>query len=250
MLVHLAVDAGIATITLDSPANRNALSTQLMQELSAHLAQACADDAVRAVVLTHTGRTFCAGADLSQAGEGIEEGLTRLLNLLRDMVEGPKPIIGRIDGHVRAGGLGLVGACDLAIASPSATFAFTEARLGVAASVVSLTTLPRMNDRAAARFLLTGTVFDPATAAASGLITEAAADLDATLAHLLNDIRSCSPQGLAASKVLTTRTVRAALASHGQEMIELSGRLFGTPEALEGIMSFLQKRQPAWAVIG
>jgi enoyl-CoA hydratase len=247
MLVHLAIDAGIATITLDSPSNRNALSTQLMQELAAHLAQACADDGVRALVLTHTGRTFCAGADLSQAGEGIAEGLTRLLNLLRSMVEAPKPIVGRIDGHVRAGGLGLVGACDLVIASPWASFAFTEARLGVAASVVSLTALPRMSDRAAARFLLTGEVFDAAAAATTGLISEAAVDLDAALTHVLDGIRACSPQGLAASKQLTTRNVRAALDTHGQEMIDLSGRLFGTEEALEGIMSFLQKRPPAWA---
>ncbi|GIH02346.1 putative enoyl-CoA hydratase/isomerase [Rhizocola hellebori] len=247
MLVHLAVEAGIATITLDSPHNRNALSTQLMQELSAHLEQATADEGVRAIVLTHTGRVFCAGADLSQAGEGIEEGLGRLLNLLRSMVETPKPLVARIDGHVRAGGLGLVGACDLAIASPNATFAFTEARLGVAASVVSLTTLPRMSDRACARYLLTGEVFDSATAAAIGLITEAAADPEAALTALLDGIRACSPQGLAASKQLTTRAVRAALTSHGQEMIDLSARLFGTPEAMEGIMSFLQKRPPTWA---
>ncbi len=248
MLVQLEIDRAIATITLDSPHNRNALSTGLVEQLAGHLAQACSDETVRAVVLTHTGRTFCAGADLTESGDGVRAGLIRLLELLQAMVEAPKPIVGLVDGHVRAGGMGLVGACDIVVASPSASFAFTEARLGLAASVISLTTLPRMADRLASRYLLTGEVFDGAAAVAAGLVTEAAVDAWAAVQHLLDGIRGCSPQGLAASKTLATVAVREALRRHGPQMVDLSEQLFTSEQGIEGMMSFLQKRPPSWAV--
>ena len=105
-VVQYAVDRAIATVTLDSPENRNALSAALVGELTAQLETAASDPDVRAVVLTHTGTTFCAGADLKeQAGEGgPAEGTRRMLALLRAIVELPKPVIARVDGHVRAGG--------------------------------------------------------------------------------------------------------------------------------------------------
>src|SRR5450631_3502794 len=129
-LVHYEVDDAIATVTLDSPANRNALSAQLVDELSAHLETAAVEQAVRAIVLTHTGSTFCAGADLgeSSAQDGPAKGTARMLALLQLIVELPKPVLARVDGHVRAGGLGLIGACDLALAGPHSSFAFTEVR--------------------------------------------------------------------------------------------------------------------------
>src|SRR3954447_15074520 len=124
-LVHFAVDRAIATVTLDSPANRNALSAQLVGELTDHLEAAAADEAVRAVVLTHTGTVFCAGADLKEqaADGGPQAGTTRMLALLRTIIELPKPVVARQQGAVRAGGLGLVGACDIALADAKASFA-------------------------------------------------------------------------------------------------------------------------------
>ncbi|HEY8826566.1 MAG TPA: enoyl-CoA hydratase-related protein, partial [Jatrophihabitantaceae bacterium] len=112
-LVHYAVDRAIATVTLDSPDNRNALSARLVGEVSAHLQTAAADGAVRAVVLTHTGTTFCSGADLKESATegGPAQGTLRMLAMLRVIIELPKPVIARIDGNVRAGGLGIVGAC-------------------------------------------------------------------------------------------------------------------------------------------
>lgn len=248
-LVHYSLDQSIATITLDSPANRNALSAQLTGELGEHLRAAAADTAVRAVVLTHAGRTFCAGADLrEQAAEGgPAEGTRRMLALLRAIVELSKPVIARVDGHVRAGGLGLVGACDVALAGASATFAFTEARLGLAPAIISLTTLGRMNERAAARYYLTGETFDAPAAAASGLITTATTDLDAELAALCGALRACSPQGLAETKPLTTAATLTAFDRLAEPMQALSQRLFSSDEAREGITAFLQKRPPAWA---
>ena len=108
--------------------------------------------------------------------------------LLRGILESPLPVIAAIDGHVRAGGLGLVGACDIAVAGPRSTFALTEARIGVAPSIISLTLLPKMSARAAARYYLTGEKFDADAAAEIGLITTAADDVEATVAALVADI--------------------------------------------------------------
>jgi enoyl-CoA hydratase len=251
-VVHYELDRAIATITLDSSENRNALSSQLVGELAAHLQTAAADADVRAVVLTHTGRTFCAGADLrEQASEGgPAEGTKRMLALLRTIVELPKPVIGRVNGHVRAGGLGLVGACDVAVASGNATFAFTEARLGLAPAIISITTLGRMSDRAAARYYLTGETFDAPAAERAGLITTASSDadgLDAEVAVICDALRACSPQGLAETKPLTTQGVLVAFEQQAGPMQALSQRLFESEEAREGIMAFLQKRPPRWA---
>ncbi|MDT0306280.1 enoyl-CoA hydratase family protein [Streptomyces sp. DSM 44917] len=247
-LVGYAAAQGVATLTLDSPANRNALSPRLMSELAEGLAAAAADPGVRVAVLTHTGGTFCAGADLS--GSDPAEGTARLLALLRRIVELPKPVVARVDGHVRAGGLGLLGACDLAVAGPGSTFAFTEARLGLAPAIISLTTLPRLSGRAAARYYLTGERFDAATAERIGLITSAPDGpdgLDAELDALLNAFRACSPQGLAETKALTTRGVLRAFAEHGEEMTALSARLFRSEEAREGLTAWLERRRPRWA---
>src|ERR1700729_4377567 len=140
-LVRYQASDQVATVSLDSPHNRNALSAQLMAELSARLSEAGEDPGVRAVVLTHTGRVFCAGADLAAAGTGsLGDTGGAILALLRLIVELPKPVIARIGGHVRAGGMGIVGACDLAVAAQGASFAFTEARIGVAPAMISLTT--------------------------------------------------------------------------------------------------------------
>ena len=134
---------------------RIALSDQLVRELRDALAAAESDPSVRAVVLTHTGGTFCAGADLTEAssrpvGDPARERADQLIDLLHAIMALGKPVVGRIDGHVRAGGMGLVAACDVVVAGPRTTFALTEARLGLAASVISLTVLPRLANRAAA----------------------------------------------------------------------------------------------------
>jgi enoyl-CoA hydratase len=248
-LVRYDVERAIATVTLDSPQNRNALSAQLVTELADHLAMAAADDSVRAIVLTHTGTVFCAGADLKeQAGEGgPEQGTKRMLGLLRAIVELPKPVVARVDGAVRAGGIGVVGACDIALASHNASFAFTEVRLGLAPAIISLTTLGRMTERAASRYYLTGEAFDAAAGAECGLITVATDHLDLAIAQVADSLRACSPQGLAETKPLTTRAVRAAFDERAAEVQALSARLFGSDEAREGMTAFLQKRPPRWA---
>jgi enoyl-CoA hydratase len=249
-LVHHAVDRAIATLTLDSPANRNALSAQLVGELSEQLAAAGSDEAVRAIVLTHTGTVFCAGADLKeQVSEGgPQEGTRRVVALLRQVVELPKPVVVRIDGAVRAGGVGIVGACDIAVASRAASFALTEVRLGLAAAMISLTLTTRMPERAAARYLLTGDTFDADAAVAAGILTGATDDLDAEVERLCASLRQCSPQGLREAKRLISAAVLREFDERGDEMQALSARLFASDEAREGMLAFLQKRPPEWAV--
>jgi enoyl-CoA hydratase len=247
-LVHLAVDGAVATVTLDSPHNRNALSRQLVAELTDRLSIAGAADDVRAIVLTHTGTTFCAGADLSEASTGSMTGTAAgLLEVLRMIVDVPRPVIARIDGNVRAGGIGLVGACDIVVAGPRSTFAITEARLGLAAAVISVTVLPRLDERSAARYFLTGATFDAAEAQRIGLVTLATDDPDGVIATLTDDLRKGSPQGLVESKRIANRGVREAIERHGEEMVELSARLFASEEAHEGMTAFLERRPPRWS---
>lgn len=250
-LVHYAVQGRVARLSLDSPHNHNALSTALVDQLHRGFADAVAAGA-RAVVLSHTGTTFCAGADLSEAagrdpGEVAVDRAGEMTRLLRAILEAPVPVIAAVDGHVRAGGMGLVGACDIAVAGPSSTFALTEARIGVAPSIISLTLLPKLTARAAGRYFLTGEKFGPREAADIGLITVAAEDVHATVAGLTADIVKASPQGLAASKALTTAGVLAGFDARAEELTAQSAELFSSAEAREGMLAFLQKRRPDWA---
>jgi enoyl-CoA hydratase/carnithine racemase len=248
-LVHYRVGDQVATITLDSPGNRNALSRTLVGELTADLTAAGQDRGVRAVVLTHAGRVFCSGADLSEAGGGsMADATAAMTGLLTTLVELDKPVIARIGGPVRAGGMGIVGACDLAVATETASFAFTEARIGLTPAIISLTTLDLMQPRAAARYYLTGETFDATTAADLGLITIATSSdrLDEVVAALAGQIRETSPQGSAETKRLLTGARRQRLATQSAGLAALSARLFASEEAQEGIRAFLERRPPAW----
>jgi enoyl-CoA hydratase len=175
----------------------------------------------------------------------MAEGTRRLVALLRQIVGLPKPVVASIDGHVRAGGMGLLGACDIALAGPASTFAFTEVRLGLAPAIISLTTLPRLSARAASRYYLTGETFDATTAARIGLVTEAVDDIDAATHSVLDALRRASPQGLRETKPLTTSAVTFAEAD---TLTTQSARLFASGEAREGMASFLEKRSPRWAL--
>lgn len=235
---------GIATLTLDAPATRNALSAHLVRDLAAALTDCGKDPDVRAVVLTHTGSTFCAGADLKQPPDPAA-----FVALLRQLLELPKPVIARVTGHVRAGGLGLLGACDLAIAGPGSSFAFTEVRIGVAPAVISMPLLPRLDPRAAARHYLTGDRFDAAEAVRSGLLTEATAgDVDAALEPILDGLRRAAPGALAETKRLLTAKVLEIFDRDTTELTTLSARLFASAEAREGMTAFLERRDPAWTL--
>lgn len=264
-VVRYEVGDGAAHITLDSPHNRNAISTALVDQLHAALDRAAADEAARVVVLGHTGGTFCAGADLSEAsaGTGDPEGdpdaepptsaeqaaeRTRVfLDLLRAIIAHPKPVIAAVDGHVRAGGMGLVAACDLAVAGPSSTFALTEVRLGLAAAMISVPLAARVNSRDLTRALLTGEKFDAAHARSIGLLTEAVDDVPTAVDELVASFRPCSPQGLRENKALLADRLLAELDERGNALAGITARLFTTDEVAEGMTAFLERRPPSWA---
>ncbi len=244
-LVHYDVADRIATITLDSPHNRNALSRQLVTELFERLERADQDDDVLAVVLTSSGRVFCSGADMSEAATvGMEEGARGLIALLRQIVAHPKPVVAVLAGPVRAGGIGIIGACDVVVAADDATFAFTEARLGLAPAAISLTTRVRMNDRAASETYLSGKTFDGAEAARIGLVTQAvpAGDLEQAVSSVLASLTRSSGQGLRETKGLLNARMLADIDERGDELAAMSARLFGSDEAREAMRAFLEKR--------
>ncbi|MGW2727130.1 enoyl-CoA hydratase family protein [Streptomyces sp. NPDC001494] len=233
----------VETLSLDATATRNALSAALVDALSGALADCAEDPGVRAVVLTHTGTTFCAGADLRDPPHP-----EALVGLLRQIVELPIPVLARVTGHVRAGGLGLLAACDITAAATTATFAFTEVRIGVAPAVISLPVMPRADPRALARYYLTGERFDPAEAVRLGLLTATADDVDEVLAPVLDGLRRSSPQALAETKRLLTARVLETFDREAAALTALSARLFSSPEAREGMTAFLERRDAAWVV--
>ncbi|OIJ69860.1 enoyl-CoA hydratase family protein [Streptomyces mangrovisoli] len=242
-LVGRAHERGITTLSLDAVERRNALSAALVGELADALTDCGKDADVRAVVLTHTGTTFSAGADLRDPPRP-----DALVGLLRQIVELPKPVVARVTGHVRAGGLGLLAACDIAAASGAASFAFTEVRIGVAPAVISLPVLARADPRAVARLYLTGERFDAAEAVRTGLLTAAGDDVDAVLEPVLDGLRRSAPEALAATKALLTARVLEAFDRDAADLTALSARLFASPQAREGMTAFLERRDPAWVV--
>ena len=245
-LVHYAVDGPLATITFDSQHNRNALSRQLVTELFGHLEAAEADPSVRVVLVRAEGKVFCSGADLSEAtADGMEEGARRIVDLQRLVATMDKPVVTRLHGAVRAGGIGIVAASDIAIASDDATFALTEVKLGLAAAIISLTVHHRMNPRAAALTTLGGEVFSGADAAAYGLVTRAvpAADLDAEVDRVCASLATGAAQGLRESKRILNRELVERIDAHGAEMAALSARLFASDEAREAMTAFLSRKK-------
>ncbi|GHH06868.1 enoyl-CoA hydratase family protein [Streptomyces lanatus] len=234
---------GVESLSLDSPDTRNALSAALVGELTDALKDCAKDTGVRAIVLTHTGNTFCAGADLRDPPPP-----EALVALLRQIVELPRPVVARVTGHVRAGGLGLLAACDIAAASHEATFAFTEVRIGVAPAVISLPILPRTDPRALARYYLTGERFTAPEAARVGLLTTHADDVDEALAPILDGLRRSAPEALAETKALLTAKVLETFDRDAADLTALSARLFSSAQAREGMTAFLERRDPEWVV--
>ncbi len=253
-LVRYDVAAGVATITLDFPAKRNALSQALMRELAAAISAAQDDNAVRVLVLSHTGRVFCSGMDLSEArgGDAAEMGVQALPAILQSLYESPKPVVARVAGSARAGGIGLIAVCDVAVCTRTATFAFTEVRLGLVPALLSATVLPRLAPRAATELFLTGAVFDGVRAAEIGLVNAAvgANDLDTATDAYVADLVKGGPIALAATKALLRRAQAPRMAEQLTELAGTSAQFFASDEGQEGIRAFGEKRAPRWIPVG
>ncbi|MGH3761384.1 enoyl-CoA hydratase-related protein [Actinophytocola sp.] len=252
-LVHYRTESGVATITLDSPHNRNALSAQLRRELRDHLTTAAGDDAVRVIVLDHTGSVFCAGMDLKEAGTpgSSTVGVNEFPEILTQIWTSSKPVVAKVAGPARAGGVGIVAAADIAVAATDATFAFTEVRLGLVPAVISVTVLPRLLPRAAHELFLTGEKFDAERAVAIGLLNAAvpADGLDAEVARYTGMLAQGGPIALAVTKDMLRRARAADPADDFADMLELSAGFFASDEGQEGIAAFAQKRRPSWVPV-
>ncbi|SDP63136.1 methylglutaconyl-CoA hydratase [Actinopolyspora xinjiangensis] len=249
-LVHREVAGGIATITLDSPHNRNALSAQLRGELLEALRSSIADEAVRVILLTHTGTVFCAGMDLKESrSESAEnQGINEVPGLLERIWNSPKPVVAKLGGPARAGGIGLVAACDIAVAAEGATFAFSEVRIGVVPAVISVTVLPRLHARQAHELFLTGETFDARRAEAIGLLNAAVpeAELDSAVERYLDMLARGGPNAMAATKEMLRRPRPDDLDGNFADMLRLSAEHFAGEEGQEGMRAFAEKRSPNW----
>ena len=240
-LVRYVVVDRVATITLASPLNRNALSHRLLADLNAALERAERAD-VRAIVLTHVGAVFCAGADLKERLAGRPPDSSLMTCAIQRLSTMAAPSIAAVKGAARAGGIGLMAACDLVVVDRSVTFAFTEVRVGVAPAIISVPILARCGWSALAAPFMTGEAFDATVAREMGLVTHVSDDVDATVATLVTGVLHAAPSAVAATKKILRE--RSAVMS---DMQELSDSLFDSAEAREGMNAFLAGRQPSWA---
>lgn len=247
-LVRHELADGVATITLDSQHNRNALSSQLIREVAECLDEAESADA-RAIVLRHEGPAFCAGADLKErsSASGPPDS-SPMVDVMRRLMDTGRPTIAAVDGAVRAGGIGLMASCDLVVVDRSVTFALTEVRIGVAAAIISVPILRRVPPGKIAAAMLTGEVFDADEARSIGLVTHVSDDVAATVAELCDGIRAGAPRAVRETKHLLHRVPTLDRDAAFDEMRALSDELFAGPDAQEGMAAFKEKRRPTWPV--
>jgi methylglutaconyl-CoA hydratase len=245
--VRYALTGSLATLTLDQPASRNALTPELLDGLGDGLAAAVADDRVRVVVLTNEGPAFCAGADLRAGGK--EPGRHDLAGVLGAIQDSPKPVVARVAGHCMGGGVGLAAACDLSVAADDIRFAFSEVRLGVAPAIISVVCLPKLRRADALELYLTGERIGAQRAAEVGLINAAvpAAQLDEAVADLVSKLVAGGPNALAAAKRLVFDVPGIRRSEAFARTAEISANLFASREAAEGMAAFREKRPPPWA---
>ena len=245
-LVHYRVDDHVASLVLDSQHNRNALSRALVAQLYDGLARAEDDPDVKVVLIRAEGRTFCSGADLSEASEGgMELAAQVLVDLQRRIATIPKPVVARVHGNVRAGGIGIVAASDIAVSARDASYAFTEVRLGLTPAAISLSVLPRMTDRSAALTFLTGQTFTGLDAEQMGLVTRAVEEdeLNLEVDEICANLAKGTPQGLRETKTLLGRPLVERIDTQGGDLAALSARLFGSEEAKVAMLAFLQRKR-------
>ncbi len=243
----------LATVTLNRPEARNALSQQMVDELLRCFSALAGEEhaAVRVVVLRAAGSAFCAGGDVRDLGDATREsGAVAFDKLLRAINEAPQVVVARIQGPAMGGGLGLVCVADIAVAAQNATFALPEVRMGLAPALISPYVIQRIGFTRARQLMLTGMRLDAEQARGFGLVHETCADagLDAQVEGTVRDVLRCAPQALRACKrllfsILTHPDTFDTLG----ERVETLNRLRASDEAAQGIAAFLQKQPAPWA---
>jgi methylglutaconyl-CoA hydratase len=251
------IDRGVGIVTLNRAERHNAFDDVLIAELSEAIDVMAHEPTVRVVVISSTGKSFCAGADLNwmkrMAGYSHEENLRdsrALAELFRRVAQCPKPVIARIQGPAYGGGVGLVAACDIAIATFDAQFALTEVKLGIIPAAISPHVIAAIGERYARRFMLTAERFSAAEAYRIGLLHEMVADeaaLDEALGEIIEALLKNGPQAICECKELISAVAWKPLTP---EVVEDTAqricRVRGSAEGREGMGAFLEKRKPNW----
>ncbi|WIG57376.1 MAG: Methylglutaconyl-CoA hydratase [Ktedonobacterales bacterium] len=253
--ITCVVQGPVATVTLNRPEVRNALSNQMVTDLLRCFTTLASEEyeGVRAVVLRAAGSVFCAGGDVRDLSDFLstEENraaIAQLDALLRAVNQAPQVVIARAQGAALGGGLGLICVCDVAVAGESASFGLPEVRLGLVPAVISPYVVERVGLTRARQLMLTGARFDVAHALTYGLIHEACADeeLDTHVAAVVGEVLRCGPQALRECKRLLFRVARDA--DTLDYRVELLDRLRASEEAQQGMLAFIAKQPAPWAV--
>ena len=254
-MVVRELEGGVLTLLLNRPEVGNALSPDLVGSMEEALAVAANDPAVRVVVVTGAGKHFSAGADLnymkSMRGAGHAANVAdalRTQRLFAGLAELPKPVVARVHGAARGGGVGLVAAADVVVAGNGASFAFTEVRLGIIPAMISPFVVARLGAARARRLFLTAEIFDAEQAEAWGLVDHAVPDedLDGTVARVCKDLSRGGPTALAETKRLVRAVTSTPAGEIGPVTADWIARLRAADEGQEGMGAFLEKRPPRW----
>jgi len=252
--IQLAYDGRVATITLNRPDKRNAISFELIDDLLKALDEVSQSDAI-ILILTGAGKAFCSGMDLENLkgllGRTPEQNLQdsqTMVRLFRTLYEFPKVTIAAVNGAAIAGGTGLALLCDFTLAVPEAKFGYTEVRIGFVPAIVSTFLLRQVGEKQGRDLLLTGKVFGAEEAARMGLITEIVAPdrLMTRSRELAALLMENSPASLRATKQLLTDHARAELDAQIEAAVRENAAIRTTADFREGISSFLEKRKPVW----
>jgi methylglutaconyl-CoA hydratase len=252
-----SLSRGILTLMLNRPEKHNALDARSLDELHAALLDAQANEAVRVIVLTGAGATFCAGADISHmrsmrdASESDNlDDARRVAQCMRALDEVERPVIARVNGNVFGGGVGLVACCDIAVGVATAKFSLSEARLGLVPATISPYVIAAIGPRQARRLFVTAASFDAAEAHRLGLLHSvvSAESLDSAVDEIASQILLNGPQAVREAKRLVREVVgRADRDALSEETSQLLAKLRTGDEGKEGLSAFLEKRKPHWA---
>ena len=247
---------GIALIWMNRPKMRNALDNVVIAELTDAFSAAIEDDGVRAIVLAGRGKAFCAGADLNwlktareMTPDEAREDSIGLARLMRLIYESPKPTVARVQGAAYAGGMGLVAACDITVASHEAKFCLSEVKLGLIASMIGPYVIKAMGEARARRYFLTAEPFDAAEAYRIGFVHELAPaeELDATVNGILGHLVMASPNAMSETKQLIRDVVGRPIDDElTRDTASRLARVRASDDAQEGISAFFEKRKPRW----
>jgi methylglutaconyl-CoA hydratase len=244
-------DGVIARVAIDVPRTRNALSTAVLDGLAEAIRRLSQRDDTRVIVLTGEGSTFSSGADLKENAP-VAIAVAAITGLYDAIAQSPKPVLARVEGHCLGLAVGVVAACDLAIAASDTSFGLPEPRLGQAPTLAALSLIPRLRPSDASEVFLTGAMFDGARADALGLVNEsvAASELDAAVRRWTDRLTAGGPGAVAACKKLVLALRPAAQPEALALAADLATQLAAADEADEGATAFRERRPPRWATAG